>query len=174
MWQDFKKFLARGNVMDMAVGIVIGAAFTAIARSLVDDILMPPLGLLLGNVDFSELYILLRAGAEIPPPYTTLAEAREAGAIVIAYGLFINSVIAFILVAAAMFLLIRSVVRIQEQFVKEADEVKPRADTKECPYCFSTIDIKATRCSHCTSELAVSAQEVSAQAVSAQAVSAQQ
>jgi large conductance mechanosensitive channel len=154
MWQDFKKFLARGNVMDMAVGIVIGAAFTAIARSLVDDILMPPLGLVLGNVDFSELYILLRAGAEIPPPYTTLAEAREAGAIVIAYGLFINSVIAFLLVAAAMFLLIRFFVRIQEQFVRESEEIKPKASTKECPYCFSTIDIKASRCSHCTSELA--------------------
>jgi large conductance mechanosensitive channel len=153
MWQDFKKFLARGNVMDMAVGIVIGAAFTAIARSLVDDVLMPPLGLLLGNVDFSDLYILLRAGTETAPPYTTLAEAREAGAVVIAYGLFVNAVIAFLLVAAAMFLLIRFVVRLQEQFVRESDEIKPKAETKECPYCFSIIDIKATRCSHCTSEL---------------------
>jgi large conductance mechanosensitive channel len=153
MWQDFKKFLARGNVIDMAVGIVIGASFGAIARSLVDDVLMPPLGLLLGNVDFSDLYVMLRAGPELPPPYATLAEAREAGAVVVAYGLFINSVIAFLLVAAAMFLLVRFIIRLQEQFVNEREQIKDKANTKECPYCFSTIDIKATRCSHCTSQL---------------------
>jgi large conductance mechanosensitive channel len=162
MWQDFKKFLARGNVIDMAVGIVIGASFGAIARSLVDDVLMPPLGLLLGNVDFSDLYIMLRAGPELPPPYATLAEAREAGAVVVAYGLFINSVIAFLLVAAAMFLLVRSIVRLQEQFVNEREQIKAKANTKECPYCFSSIDIKATRCSHCTSELTAAPEAVAA------------
>lgn len=155
MFEDFKKFIIRGNVVDMAVGIVIGAAFSAIARSLVDDVLMPPVGLLLGNVDFANLYVLLREGAAAAAPYASLIEAREAGAVVIAYGQFINTIISFLIVALAMFFVIRSIVRLQERFAREgAEKPAPAPTEKECPYCFSNISVKASRCPHCTSQLA--------------------
>jgi len=148
MLQEFKKFAMRGNVVDMAVGIIIGGAFGTIVKSLVADVLMPPIGLLLGGVDFADFFITLKQGATAGP-YATLAAAQEAGAVVISYGVFINAVISFLIVAFAVFLLIRGINRLQEE--KEALPEEPT--TRECPYCASTISIKATRCPNCTSEL---------------------
>ena len=148
MLKEFKDFAMRGNVIDMAVGIVIGAAFGAIIKSLVDDILMPVLGLLLGNADFANLFWVLRAGST-PPPYATLAAAQEAGAVTVNYGLFINAIVSFVLVAFAVFLLVRAINRARRE--EEAPPAEPT--TKECPYCFTEIPIQATRCPHCTSDL---------------------
>jgi len=142
MWKEFKEFIMRGNVMDMAVGIVIGAAFGKIVTSFVNDVLMPPIGLLLGKVDFSNLFITLSGDS-----YPTLAEAQKAGAVVIKYGLFINTVIDFLIVALAIFLVIKQINRLRRQPAPEAP------NTKECPFCFSAIPIKAVRCPQCTSEL---------------------
>lgn len=147
MLKDFKEFAMRGNVVDMAVGIIIGAAFGTIVRSLVSDIIMPPIGLLLGNVDFSNLFVVLRGGA-IPGPYTSLADAQAAGAVTLNYGVFINTIISFIIVAFAVFLVIRYINKL-----KRKEEAPAEPTTKECPYCFTTIPIKATRCPHCTSAL---------------------
>ncbi|MBC8496399.1 MAG: large-conductance mechanosensitive channel protein MscL [Chloroflexi bacterium] len=149
MLKEFKDFAMRGNVIDMAVGIVIGSAFGAIVKSLVDDILMPPIGYILGNRDFSDLFLLLKAGS-VPGPYESLALAKEAGAVTINYGLFINAIISFLIIAFALFLVIRSISR-----MKKVEEQAPPAEpaTKDCPYCFTTIPIKAIRCPHCTSEL---------------------
>jgi large conductance mechanosensitive channel len=148
MLKEFKEFVLRGNVLDMAVGIIIGAAFGTIVKSLVDDVIMPPIGLLLGGVDFANLFILLRAGSPAAP-YASLADAQAAGAVTINYGVFINAVVSFLIVALVMFLLIRSINRLRRE--EEAPPAEPT--TKECPYCLSTIPIKATRCAHCTSEL---------------------
>jgi large conductance mechanosensitive channel len=149
MLQEFKKFAMRGNVVDMAVGIIIGGAFGTIVKSLVDDVLMPPIGLLMGGVDFADLFVVLREGTEAAAPYASLAEAQAAGAVTINYGLFINSVIAFLIVAWAVFLVIRGMNRMQRQ-----EEAAPAPDTKPCPFCTSEIPLAATRCPHCTSELA--------------------
>ena len=152
MFKEFKEFAMRGNVVDMAVGIIVGAAFGTIVKSLVDDVLMPPIGLLLGNVDFSNLFVVLRQGAEIAGPYANLAAANAAGAITLRYGMFVNTVISFLIVAFAVFMVIRSLNRL-----KRKQEAPPAAPTtKDCPKCFSTIPIKAVRCPHCTSEIAVS------------------
>ncbi len=148
MFQEFKKFAIRGNVVDMAVGIIIGGAFGTIVKSLVDDIIMPPIGLLLGGVDFSDLFITLKDGATAGP-YPTLAAAEGAGAVTISYGVFLNSVISFLIVAFAVFLLIRAINRLRA--LEEAPPPEPT--TKECSHCCSEIPIKATRCPHCTSEL---------------------
>ena len=148
MLKEFKDFAMRGNVVDMAVGVVIGAAFGAIIKSLVDDILMPVLGLLLGDADFTNLFVVLREGMPAGP-YETLVAAQEAGAVTMNYGLFINSIVSFVIVAFAIFLLIRSINRMQRE-----EEVPPaEPTTKECPHCFSEIAIQATRCPNCTSEL---------------------
>lgn len=144
MWKEFKEFIMRGNVIDLAVGIIIGAAFGKIVTSLVNDIIMPPIGLLLGKVDFSNLFINLSG-----QPYATLAEAKDAGAATINYGLFINNVIDFLIVAVAVFLVVRVVNRLRRK--PEAAPAVPT--TKECPYCFTAIPIKATRCPNCTSQL---------------------
>lgn len=146
MLKEFREFAMRGNVVDMAVGIIIGAAFGAIVKSLVSDILMPPIGLILGNVDFSNLFLVLKDGSAAGP-YLSLAEAQKVGAVTINYGLFLNAVISFIIVAFAVFVLIRNINRLR----KEAPAVEPA--TKACPFCFSSIPLKATRCPHCTSEL---------------------
>jgi large conductance mechanosensitive channel len=146
MLKEFKEFAMRGNVVDMAVGIIIGGAFGTIVKSLVSDVIMPPIGLLLGGVDFSDLFVTLKEGATAGP-YSTLAAAQEAGAVTISYGLFINSVISFLIVAFAVFLLIRSINRLQAEPEPEA------VTTKECPHCFTEIAIKATRCPNCTSAL---------------------
>ena len=149
MLKEFKEFAMRGNVVDMAVGIIIGAAFGTIVNSVVADIIMPPIGLLLGNIDFSNLFVVLRQGTKAAGPYESLATAKAAGAVTINYGFFINTVISFLIVAFAVFLLIRGVNQLKRQ------EAAPPAvpTTKECPYCLSTVPIKATRCGHCTSEL---------------------
>ena len=148
MLKEFKEFVLRGNVVDMAVGIIIGAAFGTIVKSLVSDIIMPPIGLLLGNVDFTNLFIVLKEGATAGP-YATLADAQAASAVTINYGVFINTVVSFLIVAFCVFLLIRSINRLKRK--EEAPAAEPT--TKECPYCLSTVSIKATRCAHCTSEL---------------------
>jgi len=148
MLREFKEFALRGNVVDMAVGIVIGAAFSTIVKSLVEDIIMPPVGLLLGGVDFANLFILLKAGSPAGP-YASLAEAQAAGAVTVNYGVFINAIISFLIVAFVLFLLIRSINRLKRE--EETPPAEPT--TKECPYCLSTVPIKATRCAYCTSEL---------------------
>lgn len=148
MLREFKEFIMRGNVMDMAVGIIIGTAFVAIVNSLVNDIIMPPIGLLIGGVDFSNLYILIQDG--VPGgPYASLSEAQAAGAVTINYGLFLNGLITFLIIALVVFLLIRGVNRLM--ISQEAPPEEPT--TKECPYCLSSIHIKATRCPQCTSQL---------------------
>lgn len=152
---DFKKFALRGNLLDMAVGFTVGAAFTTVAKSLVSDIIMPPLGYVLGRSDFSDLFWVL--SSESPPAYNTLAEAQAAGAVTINYGLFINSIVSFLLVALAMFLIIRMVSRFDQQLEQAFGEKKPQPgdpENKKCPYCLSTIPYRATRCSSCTSQLA--------------------
>jgi large conductance mechanosensitive channel len=147
MLEEFKKFILRGNVLDLAVGIIIGAAFGAIVKSLVDDILMPPIGLALGNVDFSEMFLLLKEGAKTPAPYATLADAQAAGAVTLNWGQFINQIVTFLIVAFAVFLVVRVANRIQGPPATAA------ATTKDCPYCKTSIPLGAVRCPHCTSEL---------------------
>jgi len=147
MFKEFREFAMRGNLVDMAVGIVIGIAFGAVAKSLVSDVIMPPVGLALGNVDFANLFAVLKAGA-MAGPYPSLAAAQEAGAVTINYGVLINTIINFLIVAFAMFLIIRGVNK-----AKRAEEAPAAPTTKDCPRCFSAIPIKATRCPQCTSEL---------------------
>jgi large conductance mechanosensitive channel len=149
MGKEFKEFVMRGNVVDMAVGIIIGAAFGTIIKSLVADILMPPIGLLLGGVDFSNLFAVLKSGAEVAGPYASLADAQAAGAVTINWGVFINTVISFLIVAFAIFILIKNLNRMKRE------EAAPPAEptTKKCPHCLSEIAIKATRCPFCTSEI---------------------
>lgn len=146
MVEEFKKFILRGNVLDMAVGIIIGAAFGAIITSLVADVIMPPIGLLLGNVDFSNLFIVLKDGAKAAAPYASLAAAKQAGAVTMNIGVFINTIISFLIVALAIFLLIRSVNKLHQ---KQAEA----PTTQDCPYCLMSIPIKAIRCGHCTADL---------------------
>ena len=149
MFKDFKEFAMRGNVVDMAVGIVIGAAFGTIVKSFVDDVLMPPIGLLLGNVDFSNLFMTLKEGSKAAGPYVSLAAAKAAGAVTLNLGIFINTIISFIIIAFAVFLVIKGINRMKRE--KEAPPAEPT--TKECPFCFTTIPIKASRCPNCTSQL---------------------
>ena len=144
MLKEFKDFAMRGNVVDMAVGIIIGAAFGKIVSSLVKDIIMPPIGLIMGNVDFGNLFINLSDQA-----YDNLAAAREAGAATINYGVFINTVLDFIIVAFAIFMVIKQMNRLKKK--QEAPAAAPA--TKDCPHCLSVIPIKAVRCGHCTSKL---------------------
>lgn len=148
MLKDFKEFAVRGNVVDMAVGIIVGAAFGTIVNSLVADIIMPPIGLLLGKVDFSNLFLVLKEGAA-PSPYVSLADARKSGAVTLNIGLFINTIISFLIVAFAVFVVIRNINRLK----KEEPAAPAAPATKECPYCLSVIPVKAVRCGHCTSEL---------------------
>ncbi len=149
MIKEFKEFAVKGNAMDMAVGIIIGAAFGTVVKSLVDDVIMPPIGMLLGNVDFSNLFVVLKDGANGLAGYATLVEAKADGAVTINYGLFVNSIISFIIVAFALFILIKNMNRL-----KRAEPVQAAAvATKTCPQCCSTIQIKAVKCPNCTSTL---------------------
>ena len=147
--KEFKEFAMKGNVVDMAVGIIIGAAFTTIVQSLVNDVLMPPLGLLLGGVDFSDFFIVLSEGAS-SGPYGTLAAAKEAGAVTLNYGVFFNTVLSFLIVAFAVFVLIKNINKMKRPEEKPAPSVPT---VKKCTYCYSDIPVEATRCPHCTSEL---------------------
>lgn len=148
MFKEFREFAVKGNVVDMAVGIIIGGAFGAIVNSIVADVIMPPVGLLLGNVDFANIFIVLKEG-KVPAPYTALADAKAAGAVTMNIGVFVNAVISFLVVSFSVFILVKNVNRLRRE--KEAPPAVPT--TKECPFCLMTIPIKATRCGYCTSEL---------------------
>ena len=148
MFKEFKEFAMKGNMVDMAVGIIIGAAFGSIITSLVADIIMPPIGLLFGNVDFANLFILLKEG-KVLGPYSSLAAAKAAGAVTLNIGVFVNTIISFLIIAFSIFIVIRNINKLKRQ--EEAPPAVPT--TKECPHCLSVIPIKATRCAHCTAEL---------------------
>ena len=157
--QEFKEFIIQGNAIDLAIGIIIGAAFSTVVTSIVDNLMMPPLGLLLGRVDFQDLFIILRQGEQVLPENATLEMAREVGAVTFNYGLFISDLVSFILLGFGVFLIVRGINRLHEK----ANEVKARTEReeqeveepkeKDCPYCHKTIPIKATRCPFCTSQL---------------------
>ncbi len=146
MLKEFKEFAIKGNAMDMAVGIIIGAAFGSIIKSLVDDLIMPPLGLLLGSFDFSNFYLLLKSGST-PPPYASLSVAKAAGANTLNYGMFINAVIQFFIISFAVFFLVRGMNRLRTTPPPSLPAIR------ECPFCTSSVSIKAKRCPHCTSEI---------------------
>lgn len=149
MFEEYKKFAIRGNVVDMAVGIIIGAAFNGVVQSLVEDILMPPLGLLMGDINLSNLFLVLREGAS-PAPYASLEAAQSAGAVTLNVGMFVNAAVSFFIVTFAVFLLVRYINRLREP----TSSPEPVAPTiKKCPYCVSDVPAAATRCPQCTSEL---------------------
>jgi len=148
MFKDFKEFAIRGSVFDMAIGIIIGSSFGTIVKSVVDDIIMPPIGILLGGVDFSNLFLVLKEGSS-PKPYTTISAAQEVGAVTINYGIFLNNIISFLIVAFVVFFLVRSINQLKVKEVVIPDE----QNSKACPFCFTEIPIKAGRCPNCTSEL---------------------
>ncbi|MGE5457796.1 MAG: large conductance mechanosensitive channel protein MscL [Methanococcaceae archaeon] len=148
MMNEFKAFALKGNVIDLAVGIIIGAAFGSIVQSLVKDIIMPPIGLLLGNVDFSNYFIVLKYGSQ-PGPFNTVDQAQKAGAVTLNLGLFINTVISFLIIAFSIFLLVQFIKSLQKK--EEVKTIEPAI--KKCPFCFSTIDHQAKRCAFCTSQL---------------------
>ncbi len=148
MLQEFKTFAMRGNVVDMAVGIILGGAFGTIVKSLVDDVLMPPLGLMIGGVDFGNFFIVLKEGT-VHGPYASLSSAKAAGAVTVNYGMFLNSLISFVIVAFAVFMLIRA---INAMHLRAAEAPAP-ASAKDCPFCATSIPVKASRCPHCTSQL---------------------
>lgn len=149
MGKDFRDFIMRGNVVDLAVGVIIGAAFGAIVGSLVNDVIMPPIGLLLGNVDFTNLFVVLKAGTKAPAPYASLADAQAAGAVTVNYGLFITKLVTFLIIAFVVFMLVRSLAKLK----RETPAPAASPTTKDCPYCVSAVPLKATRCPACTSEL---------------------
>ena len=146
MLSDFKTFVMRGNVVDLAVGVIIGAAFGAITKSLVDDVIMPPIGLALGGIDFANMFVVLKEGATAAGPYATLAEAKAAGAVTLNYGLFITSIVTFVIIAFAVYLLVKAVNRLHRPAVAAAT-------TKDCPECGMAIPLVARKCPHCTSVL---------------------
>lgn len=151
MFDKLKDFLLRGNLIDLAVGFTVGAAFGTVARSLVDDVIMPPISLLLGPVDLSNMHVLLKSG-EVPPPYTTLADAQAAGAVTLNYGLFINNILIFLVIGVSVFLLIQFVQKLEREPAQEAAPGEPPTE-KECPYCKTTIPYGAVRCPNCTTYL---------------------
>lgn len=147
MLKGFRDFIMRGNVIDLAVAVIIGAAFVKVVNSLVDDIIMPPIGMLLGNVDFANLFLVLREGAKGAGPYATLADAKAAGAATLNYGLFISAIVTFLIVGFVVYLLVRSVTRLGPK------EVEAAPTTQDCPYCLSKIPLRASKCAFCGSEL---------------------
>lgn len=153
MLKEFRDFAIKGNFVDIAIGMILGAGVLPIAKSLVDDIIMPPVGLLLGNVDFQNIFVVIKDGAELPP-YVNLAAAKAAGAVTLNIGVFINSLITFFIVAFAAFMVMQFVQRLRDEFKKKEPTLPPEPNTeKECSFCFTKISIKATRCPHCTSSL---------------------
>ena len=149
MLKEFREFALRGNVVDMAIGIVIGASFGGIVSSLVADVVMPPIGLLLGGVDFANLFLTLKAGEPLAGPYASLADAKAAGAVTVNIGVFLNAVVSFLIVAFAVFLVVRGMNRLKRQ----APAPAAAPTTKDCPFCCTAVAIKATRCPACTSQL---------------------
>jgi large conductance mechanosensitive channel len=147
MFKEFREFAIKGNVVDMAVGIMIGGAFATVIKSLVEDVVMPPISVATGGLDYSQRFIVLEAGSKAPPPYLTLEAAQEAGAITLRYGTFLNNVITFFIVALALFFLVRWINRLRRP------DTPPAPTTRPCPFCKSHVDQEATRCAHCTSEL---------------------
>jgi len=147
MLKGFRDFLMRGNVIDLAVAVIIGAAFTKVVNSLVEDLLMPPIGVMLGNVDFTNLFVVLKEGAKVAGPYATLAEAKAAGASTFNYGLFITTVVTFLIVGFVVYLIVRSATRFTPK------KVEAPSTTKDCPYCLSKIPLKASKCAFCTTAL---------------------
>lgn len=154
MIKDFKKFILRGNLVDLTIGFTVGAAFSTVAKSLVNDIIMPPIGFVLGGAEFSNLMWVLKSG-DPPAPYTSVADAQAAGAVTINYGQFINNILSLILVGLAMFIVIKAFTHLEEGFLPVTKKDKKNKDpvNKKCPYCLSTIAFKATRCPNCTSRL---------------------
>lgn len=149
MWKEFRAFIVRGNVVDLTVGFIVGAAFTAVVRSMVTNLFMPPLGLLVGEVDFSERFLLLSPG-DPAPPYATVGEAQAAGAVTLNYGVFMDEVLSFLLIGFVVFLVVRSV----ESLERRRQNAEPGAPvTKECPFCVSAIPVRARRCPSCTSQI---------------------
>lgn len=154
MFSEFKKFVMRGNLIDLAIGFTVGAAFSTVAKSLVEDIIMPPVGLITGGADFADHFLVLKEGSEAAAPYATLADAQGAGAVTLNYGVFLNNVLALLLVAIAMFAIIRAINRIHDEMTEDEPSKDDKTSTeKKCRYCKSIIDFKAIRCPHCTSEL---------------------
>ncbi len=151
--EEFKNFAMRGNVMDVAIGVIIGAAFGKIVNSMVDDIIMPPLGWILGKVDFTNLYLTLPNADGQFEHFASLEAAKAAGAVTINYGLFINTLISFLIVAFAVFILVKVINKIQDVAKRPCEPTEEVCTTKQCPRCFSTIDIKATKCPHCTADI---------------------
>ena len=149
MFKEFREFAMRGNVVDMAVGIIIGASFGGIISSLVADVIMPPIGLALGNVDFTNLFVTLKEGAKAAGPYASLADAKAAGAVTVNVGVFVNTIISFLIVAFAMFVVIRGMNKMK----RETPAPAAAPTTKDCPFCFTAIPIRAKRCPNCTSQL---------------------
>jgi large conductance mechanosensitive channel len=147
MLKGFRDFIMRGNVMDLAVAVIIGAAFTKVVNSLVDDIIMPPIGLLLGNVDFTNAFVLLKEGTKAAAPYATLADAKAAGAATLNYGLFISTIVTFLIVGFVVYLMVKSLTRLGPK------KAEAPATTRDCPYCLSKIPLKATKCAFCTADL---------------------
>lgn len=150
MIKDFKAFILRGSVVDLAVGVIIGAAFGAIVKSLVDDVLMPPIGLITGGIDFANKFVVLKDGAKAAAPYASLADAKAAGAVTMNYGLFINATVTFLIIAACVFLIIRLVARLQAPALTA---VPSAPTTKNCAFCATPIPLAAKRCPNCTSQL---------------------
>lgn len=154
--KEFKKFLLRGNLIDLAVGFTVGASFSTLAKSLVDDVIMPPIAALMGNQDFNDLFVILKRGSEAPP-YNTLADAQSAGAITLNYGRFLSNLLALVLVGLAMFVVIKMVNEVDEKLAglvgKKRKDKDEEPTNKKCPFCYSTIAYKATRCPQCTSKL---------------------
>lgn len=150
---DFRDFIARGDVMNLAIGIIIGSAFSAIVNSVVNNLLMPPLGLLIGNVDFQDLFIILKQGQTTLPADATLQMAKDAGAVTFNYGQFLTDVISFLILAFVIFLMVKGLQTLKNKVAKSETEVEEEPTEKECPFCMKSIDVKATRCPYCTSEL---------------------
>lgn len=148
MLKEFRDFALKGNVLDMAIGIIIGASFGTIVKSIVDDIIMPPIGLLIGRVDFSQMFFILKEGIKAHSPYATVKDAAAAGAVTLNYGLFINNVVTFLIVAFSVFMMVKTF-----QKIKNRDQAAPEPTTKDCPHCFSKVNIQATKCAFCTAEL---------------------
>jgi large conductance mechanosensitive channel len=156
MLKEFKKFILRGNLVDLAIGFTVGSAFTAFAKSMVNDIIMPPVSLLVGSKDFSSRLIILKQGNP-PGPYSTTAKAAQSGAVTVNYGIFLNNLFALLIIAAAMFAIIKIVNKFDDEILqvgsKKRKIKKNDPSNKKCPYCFQTIDFRATRCNFCTSQL---------------------